>query len=329
MDGMSLRKVSHIRNSRGRVVRRSYGHKKKAPYIFILMLILGISLYFFGPWKESIVFNGNGITGNEADNEEAQKEPEPVPKKDTVALVAEIEAYLGQQIGTYGYTVIELDDEREFGKRDTTYYTAASSIKVAIFTYLYHQIESGAVNPDTKLTYTSADYEGGTGSLVADPIGSKYKISYLAERMIKVSDNVATNILIRYLGRTNIQNYLNNQGLPEIKMATNDVTPRSMAKLLKLIYQDKLLNSASKELLLGYMKNSITPERLVAGVPKTVEVAHKIGSWSGAMSDIGIVFAENRAYAISVYTEGVAWGAATDAVIAGISRKVYDFEQSF
>jgi beta-lactamase class A len=147
--------------------------------------------------------------------------------------------------------------------------------------------------------------------------------------MIKVSDNVATNILIRYLGRTNIQNYLNSQGLSEIKMVTNDVTPRSMAKLLKLIYQEELLNSASKELLFGYMKNSITPERLVAGVPKTVPVAHKIGSWSGAMSDIGIVFAENRPYAISVYTEGVAWGAATDAVIAGISKKIYEFEISF
>jgi beta-lactamase class A len=244
-------------------------------------------------------------------------------------MLADLEAYLGQQTGTYGYTVIELDDGREFGRRDSTYYTAASSIKVAIFVYLYHQIEAGAVNPETRLTYISADYETGTGSLLADPVGSKYKVSYLAERMIKVSDNVATNILIRYLGRTNIQNYLNNQGLAEIQMVTNDVTPRAMAKLLKRIYDEELLTSKNTELLFGYMKGSLTPERLVAGVPKTVEVAHKIGSWSGAISDIGIVFANSRPYAIAVYSEGVAWGAVTDAVIAGINRKVYEFEQSF
>lgn len=266
------------------------------------------------------------ILGNK--NEE-QKEPEPKPKEPIDKIIADLEAYLGAQVGTYGYTVIELDDGRQFGKRDETYYTAASSIKVAIFAYLYHQIEAGAVNPETKVTYIGADYESGTGSLQAEPVGSKFKISYLAERMIKVSDNVATNMLIRTLGRTNIQNYLNNQGLAEVKMATNDVTPRAMAKLLQLIYDEKILSASSKEILFDYMKKSITPERLVAGVPKTVPIAHKIGSWSGAISDIGIVFAENRPYAISVYTEGVAWGAGTDAVIAGLSRKVYEYERTF
>jgi beta-lactamase class A len=304
------------------MVRRGSGRHSRWIYILIVISIAATSIYLWGPWT--------GASDDKSPVAEILKEePKPKPKTDTAIIIGEMEAYLGQQTGTYGYTVIELDDGREFGKRDETYYTAASSIKVAIFAYLYHQIESGAVSPETKLTYIGADYETGTGSLQADPVGSKYKISYLAERMIKVSDNVATNILIRYLGRSNIQKYLDSQGLAEVKMATNDVTPRSMARLLQGIYNEELLSKPSKDLLFEYMKNSITPERLAAGVPKTVEVAHKIGSWSGAISDIGIVFADNRPYAISVYSEGVAWGATTDAVIAGINRKVYEFEQSF
>jgi beta-lactamase class A len=322
-------KTNYHRASYGKLSRLpSHRRRSKGPYILGLAVILGISLYFFGPWSDvSGPKPGGNILSQE--EKEKEKEPAPVPKKEPAALMAELETYLSQQVGTYGYTVIELDDGRQFGKRDGVYYTAASSIKVAIFAYLYDRIEAGAISPETSLTYTGADYEGGTGSLQADPVGSKYKISYLAERMIKVSDNVATNILIRHLGRTNIQNYLNTQGLAEIKMATNDVTPRSMAKLLKLIHNETLLNAANKKILLGYMEDSITPERLVAGVPKTVSVSHKIGSWSGAMSDIGIVFAENRPYAIAVYSEGVAWGAVTDAVIAKISQSVYNFETSF
>lgn len=320
---MALRKGIKLANP------RRHRRRSKWPYIVALVLILGTSFYLFGYLKDDQTSDAQSTTEKAIDFLKGEPEPEPVVKKDTSEIITTLESYLVQQKGTYGYTVIELDDGRQFGKRDSTYYTAASSIKVAIFTYLYHQIEAGKINPNTKVTYLSSDYETGTGSLQSTPIGSKYQISYLAERMIVVSDNVATNMLVRTLGRTNIQNYLNSVGLAEVKMVTNDVTPRGMAKLLKLIYNGELLDANSKELLISYMKKSITPERLVAGVPSGVEVAHKIGSWSGAMSDIGIVFADNRAYAIAVYSDGVAWGATTDAVIAGISKRVYDFEASF
>lgn len=305
------------------------GHKKRKVWPFVLVGIIFLSLGYLG-FKENYL-NKNENLKNGTEKEKNMKDiiQKPITKKQTEGIIASIESYLNNQVGTYGYHVIELNDGRSFGKRDDSYYTAASTIKVAIFTYLYNQIEAGKINEGTILTYTNADYEGGTGTLLADPIGTKYKVSYLAERMIVVSDNVATNILIRKLGRTNIQNYLNNNGLSEIKFSTNDVTPRGMAKLLEKIYFNKLISKKNTDLLFGYMKKSITPTRLVSGVPKNVEVAHKIGSWSGAMSDIGIVFYKERPYIIVVYSDGVAWGEVTDAVIAEISKKIYDFERSF
>ncbi|MDD3480981.1 MAG: class A beta-lactamase-related serine hydrolase [Patescibacteria group bacterium] len=300
-------------------------------WLFVILALSFVLVIFGGYlWFREVNMVKNDSSNNESpiDLLRGEPVPEPVVKKDTEEVESEIEKYLEGKTGTYGYHVIELDDGRSYGTRDSEYYTAASTVKVAIATYAYNQIEAGEVSPEKVLTYTSADYEGGTGSLQADPVGSTYKVSYLLERMIVVSDNVATNILMRYLGRSNIQNYLDRNSLPEIKVTTNDVTPRAMASLLQRIYEDELISEKHKTELLSYMKKSITKTRLVAGVPKGIEVAHKIGSWSGAISDIGIVYTE-RPYAIAVYSEGVAWGEETDAVIAGISRIVYDFESSF
>jgi beta-lactamase class A len=307
------------------------GYKKPKRWFRLLIPLGLLVLGFFG---YNLYANREVSSGDENRNfnpiEIIKKDPEPIIKKDPTQLKVGIESYLGQQVGTYGYHIIELDEGgRSFGARDDAYYTAASTVKVAVFAYLYNQIESGKINPDTVWAYTGADYETGTGSLQNDTVGTRYKVSFLAERMIVASDNVATNILMRNLGRTNIQNYLNNNSLTEINLVANDVTPRGMAKLLQLIHQGKLISSTNKDLLFEYMKDSITPTRLVAGVPAEIEVAHKIGSWSGAISDIGIVFGPKRDYAIAVFSEGVAWGEETDAVIAGISKRVYEFEKSF
>lgn len=305
-------------------------NRKKKRALFFILIFVAIALIVF----LARGYYNNTMTHKENENENQKinllpSEPKPVEKKDPSELIENIKSYLSQQTGSYALSVIELDDGRSFGIRDNEYFRAASTAKVGIAAYAYHLIDEGKLSGDKVYTYTSADYEGGTGTLQADSIGSKYKVSYLLERMIVVSDNVATNILIRNLGRSNIQSFLDNNGLQEFKVDNNTTTPRAATKLLSQIYNNQLISKKYRDELLGYMKKSITPTRLVAGVPKSVEVAHKIGSWSGAISDIGIVFLGQRPYAIAVYSSGVAWGAETDAVIAQISKMVYDFEKSF
>ncbi len=308
-------------------VRSPYERPKKNYLVYVITFIFVVAIVFGGFYLYSKTLGSNG--NEKVDSIEDTEKEVKKTKGNTDTVMAEIEAYLSNQKGVYGYSVIELDDGRSFGMRDADKYTAASSIKVAMAAYLYSQMDKGAIDPNTLLTYKSSDYEGGTGSLLADPIGSKYKVSYLLERMIVASDNVATNIITRTYGRTTMQNYIVLSGLNGIDIPNNNVTPKGMADLLSKIYNGKLISEKYEKILFDHMKNSITPTRLVAGVPKNIEAAHKIGSWDGAMSDVAVVFARNRAYAIAVYTEGVSWGEETDAVIAEISKKVYIFESSF
>lgn len=255
-----------------------------------------------------------------------KKVEKPKPKPDVT--LAEIEKYLESQVGEYGYSIVEIETGTEYGNRVANSYVAASTVKVAVASYIYSLIEAGQTSPEKILTYTSADYEGGTGSLQAYKIGTKFKVSFLIERMISVSDNVATNILIRSYGRSNIQAFLNKKGFSEIVMVKNTVTPGVMTKLLAAIERGEVIGVENKAELIEYMKGSITPTRLVAGVPTSVEVAHKIGTQSQAISDIGIVYFEGHPYAIAVYSRLITSVPDAEATIKYISKKVYGYEST-
>lgn len=300
---------------------RKFSKKKKKSFPLVGLLVL-IVVGFLG-YK---AFNQTGQNEKKenvvAKTIEKVKKPEPNPAE----TLAGIETYLAQQVGEYGYYVVEVDSGKEFGNRGDQVYVAASTVKVGIASYVYSQIEAGNISPEKYLTYTSSDYEGGTGSLQASPIGSKFKVSYLLDRMIKVSDNVATNILIRTYGRTNIQNYLNSKGLGEVNMAKNQVTPRVMAKMLAMLERGDLIPEESRVELVTYMKNSILPTRIVAGVPQTVPVAHKIGTQTQAISDVGIVYLSGKTYAIAVYSKLITNVEVAESVIKTISQKIYHYE---
>ena len=51
------------------------------------------------------------------------------------------------------------------------------------------------------------------------PIGSSYPVSTLLEKMIDISDNTATNMLIRLVGRPNINREMAELGLAQTHLA--------------------------------------------------------------------------------------------------------------
>lgn len=324
---MPLRK--NLNHNRYRIQKQKKRNLKPLGILFLVALLV-VTVFSFLSKKEP----------KEVKSEEKQNVIERVasevkeittpakPKKNPAELTTKIEDYLANQQGEYGYTIIELDDDEVITNRGDSRYVAASTVKVAVAAYVYKQIELGKIDPEKTLVYTSADYEAGTGSLQASAVGSKFKVSYLLDRMIKVSDNVATNILIRTYGRSNIQAYLNANGLSEINLVKNEVSPTVMAKLLSKIYNTEIVSVASRDALIGLMTGSLDATRIVAGVPTSVKVAHKIGTQVAAISDIGVVYLPDNNYILSVYSKKVVGEVDAKAVIKEISRLVYEYEAS-
>lgn len=237
-------------------------------------------------------------------------------------LKQDIADYLEDYDGTYGVYYQNLTSGKEFGINAEDEFTAASTIKVPLNLYLYKKIKSGTVNPESKLTYTSGDYEGGTGILQYKRVGTRYTIAELSRLSIEYSDNVATNMLIRYLGIYNFKNYMRQVGGKAVADYKNISSPKDMGLYLKLVYQFSKTGGEPGNVLMDNLLNTKFNDRIPALLPNSVQIAHKIGNEEQVVNDVGIVFA-GRTYIISLMSKNINETEATK-VLAHISKMTYD-----
>jgi len=240
------------------------------------------------------------------------------------ALKKDIENYISNFKGRYGIYYINLVDNSEFGINDKEEYIAASTVKIPINLYLYNKIKDGSVNPDGTMPYLEEDYEGGTGKLQFEKIGNRYTVRELSRLSIEISDNVATNILLKLLGRYNVKKFMRDLGGIVVSDERNISCPRDMALYMKQLYIFcKNSGDLGKELM-GYFQNTVFSDRIPKLLPKSVKIAHKIGNQIGAYHDVGIVFAK-KPYIIAIMSKDIENHEEAYNVIAKISKKVYDF----
>jgi beta-lactamase class A len=240
------------------------------------------------------------------------------------ALKKDIENYINNFEGRYGIYYINLVDNGEFGINDKDEYIAASTVKIPINLYLYNKIKDGSINPDGTMPYLKEDYEGGTGKLQFDKIGNRYTVRELSRLSIELSDNVATNILLRLLGRYNVKKFMRDLGGIVVSDERNISCPRDMALYMEQLYIFcKSSGDIGKELM-GYFQNTVFMDRIPKLLPRSVKIAHKTGNQTDAYHDVGIVFAK-KPYVIAIMSEDIENQEEAYNVIAKISKKVYDF----
>lgn len=255
---------------------------------------------------------------------------EPTPKKPVKntkynQLVGDIKKYLSNQQGTYGIYFLNLDDGLRFGINENKYFTAASTVKIPVSLYLYYSAATNKIDLDSMVEYIETDYEEGTGDIQYESYGTAYSLRELSQKSIEISDNVAVNMLIRYLDFEDIHQYMDKLVKHTVPRDVNEATPRDMAiylkTLLDLTHKNKIYNE-----LLNYLTNTAFNDRLPLYLPPDVKVAHKIGTQVQAFHDVGIIFADVP-YILCVMSEEVDEEAASE-VIATISKMVYEYTQN-
>ena len=223
--------------------------------------------------------------------------------------------------GVLGVAIEDLTTGQKFSLREDEVFAQASSIKIAVLAELYRQDQQSAQGASGKAKLSDL-YTVQASDLVPDsdimggltPSVTKITNRDLATMMVAVSDNSATNVLIDRVGMENVNRMLDSLNLPhtrlrrkmmDIKAAAegreNISTPREMLSLLEQIYRGKVLNQETTQEFLKMLsthKDSWLPRDL----PDSVRVADKPGSLEGVRNDSGIVFAQNRPYAICVMT---------------------------
>ncbi len=152
---------------------------------------------------------------------------------------------------------------------------AASSIKVPILIVLLTMVDQGKILWNEKLMLTEETIGGGAGWMAYQKIGEKFPIFEIASEMIRVSDNTATNLLIKRLGGINIMNQkfkeiglkntqINNL-LPDLE-GTNVTSTKDLSFAMALVDNGYLLSSTSRDIFREIMRKSKTNTLIPSGI---------------------------------------------------------------
>lgn len=191
---------------------------------------------------------------------------------------------------------------------------AASTIKLPILIALFQDIDAQKVQLDEKLTIDRTSIAGGSGDLQAQKPGTQVSILVAATKMITISDNTATNLLIARLGGKSAlnQRFRNwgldittiNRPLPDLE-GTNVTTARELARSMMAIVgvgdslpsgtaspvenRGKILSDASRSQILNMMSRTTRNTMLPQGLGTGAKIAHKTGDIGSLIADVGSI----------------------------------------
>lgn len=227
--------------------------------------------------------------------------------------------------GQFGMFARNLSTAESIGVNADAVMPTASVIKIAILAELYRQVEEGQVDLNQRREVTPADWWGGSGVLKEFAPGLMPAVQDLARLMIVVSDNVATGMLVRLLGKQRINQTMREWGLPHTELIWDldpgaDIrryavsTPRELARLMELIATDAILTPASCAAMRDHLSRQqyldqiprylpYNPYGAYVGAPSRVTVANKTGFYVGVRADAAIVTAPGVTFVIATMTE--------------------------
>jgi beta-lactamase class A len=195
---------------------------------------------------------------------------------------------------------------------DRTYPTA-SIIKLPILIAFFQEIDAGRIRLDETWTMTRDVIVGGSGAMQDRPVNSRFSALEVATNMMTISDNTATNMVIKRMGGLNTVNQrLAGLGLEKTRLrnwlpdlnGTNTTTLKELVQLLALIDQRKVLSARSHQQALQIMRNVQNRKLLAAGVGRGGAIAHKTGYIGFMLGDAGIIELPNgKRYLAAVIVE--------------------------
>lgn len=192
-------------------------------------------------------------------------------------------------------------------------FAAASMIKVPVLVALFSAIDRGDVDPNTILEITPELVAGGSGYLQYRPVGTKLKLMEVAELMIIISDNTATNMIINLLGGKNVvnkkftawgmRNTVINNWLADLS-GTNRTSPYDLVYLLARVERGELMSDPWRQKMRKIMERTKTKTLLNQGLPPGAKLAHKTGDIGSMVGDTGVVTTvDGRKYIVAVQVQ--------------------------
>ncbi len=262
-------------------------------------------------------------------------------KKDIMAYLSKEEKR--GQLYSYSFYFRDMGSGLWFGSNESEDFFPASLFKLPIAMAVYKQGEDNPSFLKRRVVYTkevsdiNSSVKTNSESLLV--IGGEYSVEDLVSIMITESDNGAKNLLLTVLDKQYINGLFTIVSLvdPDI-VRTYTVSSRKYALFLRVLYGSSYLNEDHSELLLKLLSKSTFKDGMVAGVPGSIPVAHKFGTYefeevvNGAtvtthqLHDCGVVYHAERPYIFCLMTKGKE-EEHLFKIIANVSRMVFEYQE--
>jgi beta-lactamase class A len=190
------------------------------------------------------------------------------------------------------------------------------------------------IDLEREIILREKDRVAGDGRFDQAPAGARRTVRELIAHTIRESDNTAGNLLIDTIGMARVNEWM--EAAPYRLQATrlrrhfmdfaavaagqeNVTTAREMCILFTALLDQQAVFAP----ILQWLTESPYDDKLVAGIPSDVVVAHKTGDLPGIEHDAGIVYAATTPYIVVLLSAALPAPEVGKTTLAVASRLIY------
>ena len=206
-------------------------------------------------------------------------------------------------------------------------YYAASTIKALVALYVYTKAESGEIDLDDTITYSSKYKYGSSKGMAKHRFGDKVTLRELVYHSVSVSDNSAHQMLMDYIGFNKLKSFGKSLGATNTLVGGDNFG--SISANDGVIYMKSLYDFLESSTLGSELKSYfVTAEQNgLSIVDENILAAHKYGEYDMDYHDIGIVYDEVP-YAVAILTkEG--YKSNFVGIVQDVNKKVYGLHRLY
>lgn len=222
----------------------------------------------------------------------------------TFSVLEKIRAEMETLPGHLGFYYKNMVTGETYGVRADEAFLAASVIKLPLYLHILKEAEAGKIDLAKKLTVEDWEKMPSCGALTLFTGAVEADIATLCRLMIDISDNTATNKLIRYcsidganagfaamgLRKTVLRRLLFDSAASK-RGIENTICPEEIGLLLEQLYKNEFVGADVSKTAVDTLLKQQVDHKLNGKLCDRVAIAHKTGEDTNLSNDVGIIYA--------------------------------------
>ncbi len=218
--------------------------------------------------------------------------------------------YIETQGGKVGAYFEYLPSGTSIGANDKKEVRLASLSKVPLAMSIFKKVELGKMSLDDTLVIKKEHLDDKFGTLWKKGEGSRLTILEFVEHALQESDNTAYNVLFDALTSKEVNEVYDGLDIPVIQEGNQILaSPKNYSSIFRSLYLSSFLTEESSNRILDILSHTAFRDKIPAGIPEEVKIAHKIGVFQeqdlheNTFIDCGIVYVPNRPYILCLFVQ--------------------------